>query len=444
MDRSANSSSQVFDVLVLGAGPVGATLAWKFAADGYRVCLCDEARDTPIGPQSGHLPQQAVALYRELGMFKLLRPLLAPLDYTAHFRSGRLKQITADEDYAISYERLVETLRLGVEKVASVRWEPVVRISAQGRVKSVRLQSGSVICAWLVVVAGGGERISTLLGLKEEVTAGEESASYFWDMELADPSRMRHPALEFRTSHIKHAYDHLRIFRREDRLRGNLFTYWGAGEERRRKLLNAELGAVLASHVEGLAQYLGAYRVVTRVEELRVSLSRIRGGAEAGIVQVGEACGQVAPAFEMGLCRGLHDAAILARLTPGWLRERQLTPEVLKDYEAHPAKLEFDEKIYAGCVEARKLAMDRSPEWVARRMMSELPDWLETACMRGVSGGRWTVENVGLPAWRKGVGLVQSYWTNNRRRPADEGSGDVLAAGHHDLAGADGFDDLVS
>lgn len=444
MDRSPNSSSQVFDIIVLGAGPVGATLAWKFAADGYRVCLCDERRDAAIGPHSEHLPQQAVSLYRDLGMFKLLRPLLTPLDYTANFRNGRLKQITADEDYAISYQRLVEMLRQGVEKVACTRWEPVVRISAQGRVKSVRLQSGNVICAWMVVVAEAGERFRSLLEWREEVIEGGESTSFFWDMELADACRMRHPALVFRTSHAKHGYEHLRVFHRGDRVRANLFAFWGSGEERRRRIINGEVGAVLSANVEGLAEYLGPFRVVSGVEELPVTLSRIRGGAEAGIVQVGDAWGRVSPASELALCRGLHDAKLLASMTPEWLRERQLTPEVLKQYEVHPAKLAFDEKAYASSAEARKIATGRGPEWVARRMQGEFPEWLETACLRGVRGGQWTLVNVGLPAWRKGVGLVQSYRANGRRGRAGTESGDVLTAGHHDLSGADGLDDLVS
>lgn len=446
MDQSAKSS-QVFDVIVLGAGAVGAALAWKLAADGYRVCICEESREPARTFRAEHLSQQTVALCRDLGLFERLKPLLSPLDFTAHFRNGRVHQVTADEDYSVSYERLVNTLRLGLERVATLFQEPVVRVSTQGRVKSVRLQSGRVVCGWMVVATGEGGKAEWMPGLREEMVWREHSVSFAWDMELAEPARMKYPALVFQTTRTGPAYELLRIFRRGEKVRANFFTFWEGSDARRRELAHGDAAGALTGAVEGLADYLQEFRLVSEVEEWPVSLTRVRGGARAGILLVGEAGGALAPVSEIALCRGLHDVKVLAELAPGWLRERQLTPEVLVEFEEHPAKRTFDEEAYSRCIFQRRLATDRGAEWVARRLKGEfVPDWLETAWLRGMRGGRWTLDNVGLPAWRKSVELVQTC--RQSRAKAGEavrpGSGGVLSPGHHDLAGADGFDDLVS
>lgn len=449
MVPSGSSSSQVYDVIVLGSGVIGATLAWKLAADGYRVCLCEERRGGSGIARAEHLPPQALELYRDLGIFERVKPLLFPLDYTAHFRNGHFIRVTADEAYAVSSERLAQTLRLGLEKVATMFWEPVVRVSAQGRVKSVRLQSGKVVCGWIVAVARdeGGGMMQLFPELREDVVWKDHSLSFSWNLELAEPERMRYPDLVFRSSRTSHAYEHLRIFQQGEWLRAHFFTFWETGDPRSRELAEggAQAQAVLAGVVEGLPEYLGDFRVMGAVEAVPLSLTRVQGGAEAGVVLVGDSGGRVAPFFEMGLCKALHDIKILAELTPVWLRERQVTPEVIAQYYVHPAKQSHDEEIYSRSIHLRKMATDRSPEWLARRWKDDhLPGWLETACLRGVEGGRWTLENVGLPAWRKSLKLVQSYRESRRKGAARGRSGGLLAPCHDDLAGPDGFDDLVS
>jgi len=47
MAESGNLHNQLYDVIVVGAGPVGSALAWKLAADGYRVCVCEEHQTAP-------------------------------------------------------------------------------------------------------------------------------------------------------------------------------------------------------------------------------------------------------------------------------------------------------------------------------------------------------------------------------------------------------------
>ena len=445
MPRQTNSTSQVFDVIIVGADVIGTTLAWKLATDGFRVCLCDDAANPPRAFSTGHLSQQAAALYKDLGLFPRLKPLLSPLDYTAHFRNGRQNEITSGEDYAIFSERLVRMLQHDLEKLATVFKEPVVRISSKDRVKTVRFQSGLVICGWLLVVASEAFlRTQALPGLTEEVLSKDHSLNFAWDLELHEPGRMSYPALVFQTSRTRHGFEHLRIFRNRESLRANFFTYWSAEDSRGQGLHVGEASRILARNVEGFSESLGDFRVTSPVEESMSSLSRVHGGAEAGIVLAGNAGGQTPPVSELGLSKGLHEIKILASLTPGWLRERQLTPDVLATFYTNPGKTAFEQEIVDRCLYARNLATGRSAEWLARRFKEELPDWLETACLRGVQGGRWTFENLGLPAWRKGRELIQNYRATRLKGSQTDRSGRLLTSGHDDLASSDRFDDLVS
>jgi len=462
MVQSTTTGGDIYDVIIVGAGAVGAALAWNLSAGGYRVCVCDEQPAFPQLFRAEQASHRVVESFRELGVFAKAEPALTPMDYTAHFRNGHMSRPTTEEDYAMYYWKLVESLREGLDKATTLHWERVVRVSTGGRVKSVRLESGKVICGWLIVVASGGARdLQRTLGLHREVLWKHHSSTYAWNLELAEPARMNYPALVFQTSRPEHGYAYLVIFRVRDEVRANFFTYWKPGGERSRALTRGDSKAVLGDTVEGLFEYLGDFEISSPVQAGIVSLTRVHGGLDAGVIRGGDAGGRVAPPTGLGLYRGLNDLRVLVDHIPGWLEGREVSRQQMEAYYEDPRKTGFDEHAYAKCIYDRRLAVDRSPAWVARRLKGEyLPGWLEEACIRGYRGGRWTVEHVGIPAWRKGAELVRARWPkrdgeaqlesregDEDREPAGHArgrSGRVLAPRHDDLSRSDGLDNLIS
>ncbi|RFC49295.1 MAG: 2-polyprenyl-6-methoxyphenol hydroxylase/Glycine/D-amino acid oxidase (deaminating) [Verrucomicrobia bacterium] len=384
MDRSSISQGQLYDVVVVGAGAVGTALAWKLAAEGYRVCVCEQNQSVPESLRLDALSHPVLSLFRELGLLEVLRPVLMPLDSVAHFRNGHLVKGTSEGPYVVSYDRLVESLRPRLVKVATVIWERAVQVSVQGRIKSVRLESGQVVCGWIVVLANGAVQAGGVDPLTEgpvRTICPEYSRTFSWDLEFEDTDRMTHPALVFQTTHSAHGYHALKLFDLgEGRVRANFLTYWSSGDKRRRELLEGDALSVVARTVEGLIPYAGPFRMMSPIEETVADLSQPENPEESGIVSAGDACGATAPSGPLGLRKGLHDVRVLAELMSRWEREARTGSEDLSAYYAHPAKHAIDGETLARSVRDRKVAIDWRPAWATRRLIGDrIPDWVEAA-----------------------------------------------------------------
>jgi 2-polyprenyl-6-methoxyphenol hydroxylase-like FAD-dependent oxidoreductase len=399
MDRSGNAQGQLFDVVIVGAGAVGTALAWKLAADGYRVCVCEQHQTVPRPLRMDHLSHQVVSLYREMGLFERLRPALIPLDAMAHFRNGHLVKASSEGPYVVAYDQLIESLRPRLAKVVTMVWERAVQVSSQGRVKSVRLESGEVVCGRIVVVATGANLGGAESGMEwpVETICPDYAHTFSWDLEFEEPDRMTHPALIFRTTHTSHGYHALKLFDLgEGRVRANFLTYWSPKDKRRRELLEGDTLAVMARTVEGLIPYAGPFRITSPIEETVVHLRRPANPGQTGMVLAGDACGEMAPSAALGLRKGLHDVRVLAELMPRWEREARSGTEDISAYYSHPAKSAIDGEAFARSIRERKVAIDWRPEWATRRLIGDqIPDWLETAVVR--------------PAVQQSLNLVRIY-----------------------------------
>jgi 2-polyprenyl-6-methoxyphenol hydroxylase-like FAD-dependent oxidoreductase len=385
MVPSGSSQNRLYDVIVVGAGAVGAALAWKLAEAGYRVCVCEESWELAPALRVEHLSHPVISLARELGLFERIRPVLVPLDSAAHFRNGNLVRANPEGPYVVPYDQLVTSLRRGLGKVTTVVEDSVVEVLAQGRVKNVRLQSGQVLCGWMVVVATGAEgRQADQLGLTRSVLCPDYSLSFAWEMELDDPERMSHASLIFRSTHTHHGYGSLKLFDCGDRrIRANFLTYWKPGENRHVAMKSGKAVEVLSRTVEGLLPYLGPFRITSQIEESITHLTRVQGGEEAGLLLAGDASGQAAPSGSAGLRKGWNDVRILAELMPRWERESRSGQESLSLYYSHAAKHGVDGEALARSLRERKVAIDWRPEWATRRLIGDqIPDWVEKTVVR--------------------------------------------------------------
>jgi 2-polyprenyl-6-methoxyphenol hydroxylase-like FAD-dependent oxidoreductase len=383
MDRGVNSEGQLYDVVIVGAGIVGTALAWKLSSEGYRVCVCERSEAAAPSLRLEPLSHEALGLLREMGLWEHLRPALMPLDSVAHFRNGYLVKGMGGGSYVAAYDQLVASLRPRLAKVATVIWDRVVQVSAHGRIKSVRLESGQVVCSWMVVLATGaatGEEPEPLEGPVETIC--EDYCRLFaCDLAFEEPERLMHAALVFQTSHASHGYHSLKLFDLGGgRVRANFLTYWGATDKRRQELLRGNGAAVLGRTVEGLLPCVGAFDLLSPIEENVVHLNQPGTPGDHGFVLAGDACGPAAPSGALGLHKGLHDVRVLAELMPRWEREARGGTADFSDYYAHPAKQAIDAEVLERSLRERKMAIDWHPSWATRRLIGDrFPGWVETA-----------------------------------------------------------------
>ena len=88
------------DALVVGAGPVGLTLAMDLAARGVRVAVCETRRYAePPNVKCNHVSARSMEVFRRLGVAAKLRGAGLPADYPmvapnyAQARSALAKQM---------------------------------------------------------------------------------------------------------------------------------------------------------------------------------------------------------------------------------------------------------------------------------------------------------------------------------------------------------------
>ena len=164
--RSRFSVSDRFDIVVVGAGPVGLLGALAFARAGRSVCLVGPLPQGRDG-RTAALLAPSIALLEDLGLWPMLAAEAAPLrrlrivdDSGSLFRPPPV-EFAPDElgldafGWNIENARLAEVLAEAV-KAEGIAWRPVMAADlGEGEAAHVRLADGSTIAADLVVAADG-------------------------------------------------------------------------------------------------------------------------------------------------------------------------------------------------------------------------------------------------------------------------------------------------
>ena len=169
MSRSGGS---MFDVAIVGLGPVGIALASLLAMEGHSVIGLDAAKDVFELPRAIGLDHEAMRLFQNLGIADRMQSMIEPYrpsEYRAA-DGGVLRQLkAAPEPFPLSWppnltfvqpelERLLRAnaarwpnlqLRLGAEVIGIAEADGGVEIS-------LRNEAESVSCKYLVGCDGGG------------------------------------------------------------------------------------------------------------------------------------------------------------------------------------------------------------------------------------------------------------------------------------------------
>lgn len=128
-DLPAGAGSERYDVLVVGLGPVGLTLAALLGRRGRRVCVVEQyPRAYPL-PRAGHFDGEVMRIFQELGVAEEVELLARPVfDYDLVDATGRTLHSVEfggsgtgwKSDYLFYQPELEELLGRTVESLSSV------------------------------------------------------------------------------------------------------------------------------------------------------------------------------------------------------------------------------------------------------------------------------------------------------------------------------------
>ncbi|MCL6264700.1 FAD-dependent oxidoreductase [Craterilacuibacter sp. RT1T] len=299
------------DVIVVGAGPVGALAALRLARDGRRVLMIEAraAAQTVRDARALALSWASRALLAEVGAFPDTVPV-SVIDTVHVSQQGRMGRTRISRDdlalphlgVVVDYPALTCALAAVLEDAGvTVRWQSrVCKINTLARYATVTLDNGELLSARLLVLADGGSLAETLPGIRRHVHDYAQSAL------LAQIEFEEAPAgVAFERfadagplALLPHAGGYMLVW---TRTRADALRLQSAAPE----VLAAELQQAFG---ERLGRIVGVGERALFALALR-QLNRVTANR---VVMIGNAAQTMHPVAAQGLNLGLRDAAQLA------------------------------------------------------------------------------------------------------------------------------------
>ena len=355
------------DVVIVGAGIAGAAAAAILGRTGLRVVLVDPRAEVPALFRAEKIEPDQAALLRAHGLLDGLLPRSARIHRVDEARAGRLLRSVAIEQYGIFYRDLATGLRAAIPAGVDFRACKVVGTAeAEGR-RTVHLDDGTEIRTRLVVVAcGTGRSAQKVFGLSRQVINDPHSMAFGFSLRQVTAKGYPSEALTIFGDRVESGVDALSLFPIRETLRANLFTYWHPRDTRVRDLLSQPVAA-LERLLPGLSNLSGQLAPAGKVECYPITLDRVEGHRQAGLVVIGDAFQSVCPATGTGLSKVLTDVDRLTALLPDWLDGPEISAETVEALYADPRKTACDQNSLAMALKMRKTAIDPGLRWRLQR-----------------------------------------------------------------------------
>lgn len=372
-----------YDVLVIGAGTAGTTVAWKCAAKGLRVLLVDQRQREKTGAAWVNGVEQR--LFDRLGMGAPEPPVLSHHPSVVHLVSPGSKRVTVSGVPAVDIDMpslTADLLRRAERAKVELKFETSFRdlLVASGRVIGARLQSKSTpvtVRAPVTVDASGMKgavrvRLPSSLWQREsfsetEICVADRQVYEIRDIDAAKALLKREgirPGERLVWSGLRGGYSVLDISLDLERRELSILTgamRWSQGPHAAAELMEEgieRLGFV-GARISG-----GAGPIPTRR-----AFDQLVGN---GFALVGDAAGQVFPAHGSGVAAGMYAADILARTIFNAVADGSVDKAGLWSYAA-----EYQRTRGALCASyewVRRLSESIAPEQMNRMISTGLID----------------------------------------------------------------------
>jgi 3-(3-hydroxy-phenyl)propionate hydroxylase len=133
MSQSAMSQGEMWDVAIVGCGPVGATAANLLGQAGHKVLIVDQYRDVFTLPRAVHLDHEMMRIFQSLQLIDSILPIIRETQGHLHLGAdgdvirymasvGKAKRFGWANDYFFYQPELEAALRAGFKRFANVEF----------------------------------------------------------------------------------------------------------------------------------------------------------------------------------------------------------------------------------------------------------------------------------------------------------------------------------
>jgi 2-polyprenyl-6-methoxyphenol hydroxylase-like FAD-dependent oxidoreductase len=368
---SAGSVEVSAEVIIVGGGLAGATLAAVLGQQGRRVIVVDPCSTFPQVFKAEKLDRAQVRLLRKFALLEHLLPYSGRWGEVRMGYDGRIFKTLRIEQYGINYADMVNALRASAPPVVDYRWGHVEHVANSGDVQQVRLMGGEELTSRLVVLASGvSSGLQANLGLRRRVIQKDQSFVLGFDV-APQAQPFDFDSLAYYSISPSTRIDYLTLFKIRNTMRANLFVFRSAYDPWVREFI-VEPDRMLRRHLPKLSRVTGEYHVTSKVESGRVDLYRMEGNPQPGVVSVGDAFQSVCPSTGLGLDKILSDVDVLSRCVPRWLATPGMGADKLADFYSHPGKIAADSQALRRAHSHRRAAIDPSLRWQIHRFLLHL------------------------------------------------------------------------
>ena len=365
------SSELSSEIIIVGAGMAGATLAAVLGQQGQRTILVDPRPSYPQVFKAEKIDRLETSMLRNLRLLEHLLPHSRRWTEVRVGYNGRIFKTLRTEQHGIPYADMVNAMRASLPPVVDYRQERVELIANSSDVQRVKLSGGEELTARLVVLATGvSSGLLANLKLRRRLLQKDQCLIFGFNV-AASATPFDFESVNYYSVSPSTCISYLTLFKFRKTMRANLFVHRSVCDPWVREFL-LEPDQMLRRHLPMLSRVTGEFRVIGKVECGRVDLYCVDGNPQPGVVLIGDAFQSVCPSTGLGLHKILTDVGVLSACIPRWLATQGMGADKLADFYNHPHKLAADSVALQRAHNERCLSIDTSVRSQIHRLFLHL------------------------------------------------------------------------